>query len=132
MFPEIWKKVVSGNHQTQTAFVTGIARCKIIGDSYPVAYPCPGAPDLPGVLCFNVNKNDIAKLDTFEGQYYYRKTVTVYDLTGEAYTSNIYLLRRRYASLASKQAWDPEAFSSRDIRNFVRRYVANYHRKKQR
>ncbi|MCR6652791.1 MAG: gamma-glutamylcyclotransferase [Cellvibrionaceae bacterium] len=79
--------------------------------------------NLAGVVYFSVTSQDITRLDKFEGEYYFRRRVyPTLQLDGQtkAIEADLYLLKPKYAHLASTRPWDPEIFEARELRHFLR------------
>jgi gamma-glutamylcyclotransferase (GGCT)/AIG2-like uncharacterized protein YtfP len=125
MFPEVWHDVVKQRYESQSAWVDGFRRTCIQDDNYPVVLPRSGQKDLEGVVYFSVKSQDIARLDRFEGDYYFRRRIRPRILLdGDAKTieADLYVLKPKYAELASLRPWDPEFFERREMRFFRKKY----------
>jgi len=125
MFEEIWQCVIRNPYQREIAWLDGFRRTCVLGDTYPVILPRSGEKDLQGFLYLSVNPLDLRKLDDFEGDYYYRRKVFPRIRSGNAYRtieSETYVLKPRYAHLASLRPWDPQGFEERHLKHFIRTY----------
>lgn len=116
MFPRIWQRVVRGNYRSAPAVVNGYARFAVIGQTYPGMIAHPGAV-VSGVVYFDVDADDIALLDAFEGQEYRRDTLQAQLENGAMVTASAYLYRNKSGLTAA--AWDPERFQ---IERFMERH----------
>lgn len=125
MFPEVWQNIVKLSYENQAAWLDGFRRTCIHRDNYPVVLPRAGQKNLEGVVYFAVNSQDISRLDRFEGDYYYRRRVhPTVQLDGQSKTiaADLYVLKPKYADLASLRPWDPEFFERRDLKFFRKMY----------
>lgn len=128
MFPPVWGSITVGEYKSLSATVEGIKRVKIVSkqsaDTYPVAFKHPNAGILTGQLYLDVSPEDIARLDTFEGSYYERETITVTTSNGPL-NADIYLLKKRHLYLATELSWSPEEFEKQDLNTFIDTYTPN-------
>jgi gamma-glutamylcyclotransferase (GGCT)/AIG2-like uncharacterized protein YtfP len=107
MFPEIWQRVVRGNYLSATATLADHARYALADDTYPGMVPQPQA-SVEGVLYYNVDEQDIAALDVFEGSEYRRQNVNVVIESGDLMIActYIFLAGQRLSGIP----WEPQAF----------------------
>lgn len=118
MFPQVWERVVRGRYRSARGILSGFARYAIEGETYPGMVAEAGA-QVEGVLYFDVEGDDLAALDAFEGIEYRRDKVPVITESGEqvdAYTY-IYLMPGRF----SGQPWNPQEFQ---MERFIGTYCA--------
>jgi gamma-glutamylcyclotransferase (GGCT)/AIG2-like uncharacterized protein YtfP len=129
MFTSVWQAVVKGHYTQLPASLKGFKRTRIITDTYPVVLPNLTTTILPGVLYKNVSHSDLRRLDKFEGRFYYRKSVRVKicapENCEEFVTADIYVLRARFAYLASGLDWNPNQFANRGLKIFRRCYFGH-------
>lgn len=120
MFPQVWQRVVRGNYRAEAATLAGHARFALADDTYPGMVAQAGA-SVPGVLYFDVDAQDVAALDAFEGEEYRRDSVQVLLDSGAMAVAGtyIFLLPQRL----SGQPWRPEAFQ-------MARFLGSYCRDK--
>lgn len=125
MFPVVWQSIVKHNYEYQPAWLDGFRRTCIHGDNYPVVLPRAGQKNLEGVVYFSVKALDIRKIDEFEGEYYFRKRIYPRILLNDqpkTIEADLYVLKPKYAELASRRAWDTEFFAARQLPQFRRSY----------
>lgn len=125
MFAEVWQDIVKLPYENQPAWLDGFRRTYILGDQYPVVLPRAGQKNLQGVVYFSVKEQDIARLDRFEGEHYYRRRVhptILVDGQTQTIEADVYVLKPKYADLATLRPWDPELFKVRHLRHFLRTY----------
>lgn len=107
MFPEVWNRVVRGRYRSCPARLEGYRRHALTDVSYPAIVAEHGA-DVEGVMYFDVDAADLARLDAFEGTEYRRDAVPVVTAAGAA-TAQTYVWLDP-ARLAHRP-WLPERFS---------------------
>lgn len=120
MFPQVWERVVRGRYRSAPAGVHGHVRYALAGETYPgmIAHP---VGTVEGVVYFDVDADDIAALDAFEGTEYARHALQAQLAGGESIPVHtyIYLLPHRLSTLP----WRPEAFQ-------MHRFIESYCRDK--
>lgn len=107
MYPEVWERVVRGRYRSSPATATGFARYAISGETYPGMVASPGS-SVQGVMYFDVDVEDVAALDAFEGEYYRRDGIPVASENGGAIMAETYIFLP--VDLLSMAPWKPESF----------------------
>jgi gamma-glutamylcyclotransferase (GGCT)/AIG2-like uncharacterized protein YtfP len=107
MFPEVWNRVVRGNYRSCPARLDGYRRHALVDASYPAIVADAGA-SVDGVLYFDVDAADLARLDAFEGVEYRRDAVPVSTASGPAMAQAYVWLD---AARLAHRPWLPERFS---------------------
>ena len=121
MFEQVWNEVVRGDYQSCPGTVSGFVRLTIQNEHYPAMLPGPVNSTVEGVLYLDINSEDIARLDEFEGSIYDRRGVQVMT-DNDIYAAEVYILNDRYLNLVSDQEWDPRDFEDRGIYQFLGSY----------
>jgi gamma-glutamylcyclotransferase (GGCT)/AIG2-like uncharacterized protein YtfP len=130
MFDPVWSEVVSGSYDRFEAILQGYERKSVRDEDYPVIVSSTSDSQVPGIVYRDVSTADLTRLNQFEGEYYFRKTVEVTTLEMIKLPAEVYVLKEEYYSIISFQEWDPVHFSSTGIHSFLLDYVEKY--KKQR
>lgn len=119
MFPEIWQRVVRGDYRSAPATARGYARYALADDTYPGMIASPQAT-VEGVLYFDVDAQDVAALDAFEGSEYRRDLIDVVINSGETVIActYIFMAEQRLSTLP----WEPQAFQ---MSRFIGSYCAD-------
>jgi gamma-glutamylcyclotransferase (GGCT)/AIG2-like uncharacterized protein YtfP len=130
MFDPVWSEVVSGSYDQFEAILQGYDRKSVRDEDYPVIVPSTPESQVLGIVYRDVSVTDLARLNQFEGEYYFRKTVEVTTLDMMRLPAEVYVLKEEYFSIISYHEWDPVHFSSTGIHSFLLHYVEKY--KKQR
>lgn len=118
MFPQIWQRVVRGNYRSAPATASGYARYALADDTYPGMIARPQTT-VEGVLYFDVDAQDVAALDAFEGSEYRRDQIDVVIDSSETVIActYIFMAEQRLSGLP----WEPQAFQmSRFIGSYCR------------
>lgn len=107
MFPQIWQRVVRGSYRRAPAIAHDYIRLTLAADTYPGMVARAGA-QIEGVLYFDVDAQDVAALDAFEGCEYERAEIAVKMPAGEIVIAGtyIFLARQRLSAVS----WEPQAF----------------------
>lgn len=118
MFPQVWRRVVRGTHDGAPAVLRGHRRSALRDAEYPGAVPDPGAR-IAGWIWFDVDADDVARLDAFEGDEYRRDKVEVELDDARACEAQVYVFleRDRLATLD----WDAAAFERDHLEHFLSR-----------
>ncbi|WP_076592659.1 gamma-glutamylcyclotransferase family protein [Herminiimonas arsenitoxidans] len=116
MFPEIWQRVVRGDYRSAAATAQGYARYALADDTYPGMITRSDAA-VEGVVYFDVDAEDIAALDAFEGSEYRRDSVDVVIESGEIVIACTYIFLAGHR--LSDVPWEPQAFQ-------MSRFIGSY------
>jgi len=117
MFAEVWRQVVGMDYSAQAATLRDYRRFSVPGVTYPGMIAAPGE-QVSGLLYMDVGRDDLARLDAFEGAEYRRAALPVLLENGEVVTAEAYVWLD-YARL-SDAPWLPEAFR---LREFIETYA---------
>jgi gamma-glutamylcyclotransferase (GGCT)/AIG2-like uncharacterized protein YtfP len=120
MFPEIWRRVVTGEYRAELAVASGFARYALSDDTYPGMIAEPDG-SVEGVVYLDVDEFDLAALDRFEGVEYRRDPVTVTLQSGATMVANTYIFTATHR--LSTAPWEPNAFQ-------MDRFIGSYCRDK--
>jgi gamma-glutamylcyclotransferase (GGCT)/AIG2-like uncharacterized protein YtfP len=118
MFAPVWSRVAKRLYRNSEETIQGFARYQVIGEEYPAVIPEPTRPQLQlsGRVYWDVDANDLASLDRFEGEDYERiNTLTV---TGETVALYVYLRAEKIC----ERGWDPQWFVDVGMPRFLARY----------
>ena len=118
MYPQVWDRVVRGRYRSAAALLPGIRRCALLGLSYPGAVPDAGA-HIHGRVYFDVDAEDLARLDAFEASEYRRDDVVVSlpAEAGAAAPAQVYVYLD--ASRLEARDWDAQRFEREHLAGFV-------------
>lgn len=119
MFAPVWRRVVHGAYASLPAVADGYVRQAIRGETYPGMVPLD-AGSVEGVLYLDVDQDDIAALDAFEGEEYRRVPLAVTLASGETMQAETYLYLR--PENLSGLPWQPDSF---ELERFVRTYCGD-------
>ena len=126
MFAPVWSRVVAGSYDSCEAVLPGYDRKGIRGEVYPAVVPSAGQSQVKGLVYLDVSIDDLARLDRFEGEYYFRKTEQVVMLDESLQSAEVYILKEEYYPVLSPGYWDPVHFSTTGIQIFIRNYLGRY------
>ncbi|MBL8311316.1 MAG: gamma-glutamylcyclotransferase [Burkholderiales bacterium] len=128
MFPVVWRGVVRGDYHSATAVLSGLRRLCVRGEEHPALVVAPQASALAGVVYFDVEPDDLARLDYFEGREYARVSLSVQAKAHEAgrpdfITADAYLALNIDDLLTCD--WDVAAFERDGLPRFLARYAVD-------
>jgi gamma-glutamylcyclotransferase (GGCT)/AIG2-like uncharacterized protein YtfP len=126
MFEKIWNEVVRGNYQSCPGTVSGFVRLSIQHEHYPAMLHGPLSSTVEGVLYLDIDSEDLAGLDDFEGSIYNRQVVQVMT-DNNIYAAQAYVLKDCYRNLVSDREWDPKKFQDEGIHQFLGSYFGFDH-----
>lgn len=116
MFEEVWSSLVSAHYTRAPALLEGYARRCVKNEDYPVVFEANES--VQGVLYYDVEPYDVARLDAFEGEYYERKTVFLHNCID----AQVYVLKKEYFEIIDDRLWSEEAFAKEGIKRFCEHY----------
>jgi len=119
MFSPVWDTVVKANCRASSAVLRGYCRRKIINDIYPVAFEGGDQDFINGIVYYDVEVEDINRLDEFEGTYYRRSLISAELKDQTPVQADVYIIKPRYQHLISSQEWNPEDFQQRCLSEFM-------------
>lgn len=125
MFDAVWSKVVKGSYDRSEAILQGYDRKGVRNEVFPVIVPSAPASQVQGIVYLDVAASDLARLDEFEGEYYFRKTEQVITPDLEVMPAEVYILKEEYYAVISPTEWDPVHFSTTGIHHFIHRYMGS-------
>jgi len=118
MYPQVWDRVVRGRYRSAAALLRGFRRCALLGLSYPGAVPDAGA-QIVGRVYFDVDPEDLARLDAFEASEYRRHDVVVSLLAESGVTARAQVYVYLDASRLDARDWDAQRFEREHLAGFV-------------
>ena len=77
MFSVVWARVVRGDYRSTTGTIQGFRRVCVRDRQHPALIISPSAAPIVGRLYYDVNADDIARLDHFETSNYARVAIAV-------------------------------------------------------
>jgi gamma-glutamylcyclotransferase (GGCT)/AIG2-like uncharacterized protein YtfP len=107
MFPQVWQSVVRRQYRSVPAILAGYSRFAIAGETYPGMVAQSGG-SVRGVVYFDVDADDTAALDMFEGHQYRRDSVTAQLESGASLPVDTYVYLA--PQNLSDRSWQPETF----------------------
>jgi gamma-glutamylcyclotransferase (GGCT)/AIG2-like uncharacterized protein YtfP len=118
MFAPVLERVAKRHYRSSAEVIHGYARYKVSGEEYPAVVATPDDPNhtLHGRVYWEVDAEDLARLDRFEGGDYARiSTVTA---SGHPVALYVFLAREKM----SQESWDPTWFEQIGMKQFLTRY----------
>ena len=119
MFEDVWNRLVKGNYLSQKATLQGYARRSVKEEVYPVIFQADELVE--GVVYYDINEEDMAILDTFEGEYYERKEVELL-VKDERVHACVYVLKEKHFDVIDPNHWSEALFATEGIQRFLENY----------
>ena len=82
-----------------------------------------GEGTVKGLVRLQVDQDNVARLDTFEGTYYERVQEVVQDTNGRDIQVDVYRIQERYTWLLEADEWDMGQFEASGLRQFLSQYA---------
>ena len=121
MYDEVWGGIVSGDFEKINARLSGYRRFAVIKEEYPGIVKGEGTVE--GIIRFNVDEENLSRLDTFEGEYYERILEQATDSQGNLFEVNVYRIKDLFVELLSDTEWDVAEFEKSGLKKFLDRYI---------
>ena len=118
MDPEIMALVAGEAGNGQTARLSGYVRRRVSGECYPAIVPQAGAV-VDGLLYAGLSPKILERLDRFEGENYFRRTVLVELAEEKRVMAQTYVFVDKCRDRLSDENWSLEAFQG-DKAGFVK------------
>ncbi len=118
MFDQVWQQIVSRPYASKAYELRGFLRQSLRHADYPAAIPQPGS-SITGRLYINVIKEDIERLDRFEGSEYLREHIAVEPEDGNSSEVAIYLLKPCHYHLLANKPWNERVFLQETVQPFI-------------
>jgi gamma-glutamylcyclotransferase (GGCT)/AIG2-like uncharacterized protein YtfP len=119
MFEQVWLAVAGMLHKNKKASLIHLKRMSLRGEVYPVLIAGDKNDRVDGVLFFNINRETLAKLDTFEGPQYERREIEVITIDDKILPACTYILKKEFYHIISEKVWDPEHFEKNQLDLFL-------------
>jgi gamma-glutamylcyclotransferase (GGCT)/AIG2-like uncharacterized protein YtfP len=123
--PEVMMAVTGRVLASTSAVLPDHARFLLHGETYPGVIHSYRA-EVKGVLYQGVDRDSLALLDLFEGDFYRRQTVRVTTATQRHVTAEAYLVASDHELLLSQQPWEREHFVAQHLNGFLA-YCRTFH-----
>lgn len=123
MFDPVWSRIVDSSYDRLESILPAYERKGIRDEVYPVIVPSSRHSQVQGIVYLDVSASDLARLDQFEGEYYYRKTEKVVAPDMTILPAEVYVLKEEYYPIISPEEWDFEYFSTTGIHLFMHKYI---------
>jgi len=123
--PEVMTAVTGRTFASTGAILPDHARFLLHGETYPGIIHSYRA-EVTGVLYRDVDRDSLALLDLFEGDFYRRRTVRVTTASQQHVTADAYLVAADHELLLSQQPWERKHFVAQHLNGFLA-YCHTFH-----
>ena len=121
MFDEVWDSLVKGKFQKSDGQLQGFQRFSIHGEYYP-AIVRKNDSHVKGKIISGLSNKHMNILDDFEGHYYQRSKVKVWQGSTNPMLCDAYIFKGKYHHRLSRKEWNPENFHKHQIKLFMKTY----------
>lgn len=118
--PEVMEKVTGRRFASDNASLKGYRSFIIRGHSYPGMIHT-GDASTSGRVYYDIDDNALARVDTFEGEYYRRETVRPLLEDGTELEAFSYILADSLHYLLSDKLWSEKEFRKKYLWRYLRR-----------
>lgn len=122
MFENVWKRVVLGEYENYMGTLHGFRRRCLKDETYPVAFEGSPHERIWGRVYLDLSKEDLMRLDIFEGSQYERKSEEIVLDSGKTIQADVYILRDEYYDRINDNPWDVEWFEYVGMAQFLEKY----------
>lgn len=122
MFADVWSRVVRGDYHQVAAILPGYRRHRIHNETFPAVIKGHMTNQVSGILYLDIDSDDLARLDEFEGDYYRRETVDVISAEN-IIRAETYILRDEFIHLLDECGWDAAEFAQQHLAAFLKHYL---------
>ena len=120
-FEEVMVAVTGKKHSRIEARLTGFARYRVSGATYPALVRSAGL-SVRGILYKNVSPESFDLLDRFEGEYYERQSVGATTDERTEQPAETYIICEEFKHLLSQDPWDCKYFAQNHLKAFLSSY----------
>jgi gamma-glutamylcyclotransferase (GGCT)/AIG2-like uncharacterized protein YtfP len=117
--PDVLQAVVGQRWRGEPALLVGYGRYRVRGKPYPAVIAEP-AGNVAGLLYEGIGDEELALLDSYEGELYERRTVSV-RAGGDACPAVVYVLGEQHRSLLSSEGWELGEFEREHLAGYLQR-----------
>ena len=124
MCADVAEAVLGRKMTAESARLNGYRRYRLAGKSYPAVAVSP-KDSVDGYLWRGLSEREIEALDTFEGDPYDRRRVSVQLLSSDAEetAADVYVICEGYRHLLQDAPWIREEFEKNDKAAFLREFL---------
>ncbi|MAE96465.1 MAG: gamma-glutamylcyclotransferase [Deltaproteobacteria bacterium] len=117
LVPEVFELVVGRRVAGSRAVLEGHVRRRLHGAVYPALVPRHSEKTL-GQLYPGLSKEELARVDAFEGERYVRRPCVVETSEGVKHAA-VYVLRSEHGGLLDGRDWDLAAFEREELEDYL-------------
>lgn len=127
MYLPVWQQVVARQYNAQPALLADYQRYCVPGETYP-GLKCEAGQSVKGLVWLDVQADDLARLDRFEGAEYERVDVMValpnHSQGAGLMEAQTYLWK--FPNLLEGKVWKAEDFERDGLQRFMSRHVVGW------
>src|SRR5262245_25048677 len=108
MFPEVWRIVAGREFRTVEGVVSGYSIFRVKDAAYPGIVADAGSV-VRGLVYLDVDPQSLARLDTFEGEFYVRLSLPINCQDGDCRAADAYTIPDRNRHVLTAEPWTAES-----------------------
>lgn len=120
MYESVSDRIVLGRVNKIKGKISGYRRLAVKGEVYPGLVKGDG--EVEGYIWRDVSREDVERLDVFEGEYYQREALVAINEQGEEIEVNAYVFKDQYRHLLEDKDWSLNDFKNGGLISFVTLY----------
>lgn len=121
MYEEVWNRIVTGEFKKTDGVLSGYRRLAVKDEEYPGLVKAGGW--VKGCIWYDVDTQNLGKLDIFEGEYYERIPLVAVDDKSNDVVVDVYCFRKKFLYLLESHEWDVKKFEKSGLKKFTSRYL---------
>jgi gamma-glutamylcyclotransferase (GGCT)/AIG2-like uncharacterized protein YtfP len=123
MFPEVWQAVVGSSFKSVEGTARGYAIYRVEGADFPGIAVATEDDAVPGVVYLDVDDASIARLDTFEDDFYERQGLWIECVDGQRRAAEAYVVPAQNRQVLSNEPWHRDTFlSTGGLEHFIQKF----------
>ena len=116
--PEVMLAVTGQSIASQPAVLLNYARYRLRDKSFPGIRPEPGAV-VDGRVYWRIDRDALARLDSFEDEFYHRETVKIATADGKEWAAEAYVMNLVSHSMLLPEPWSLADFKRDKLAAFL-------------
>ncbi len=120
MFPEVWQVVVGRQFVTMAGHAAGFRIVRVRNTLYPGISAAAPTDAVEGIIYLDVDTAALARLDSFEDDFYRRQPIVVACNNGRQLEAQAYVVPPERRDVLTTESWSGDGFVARgDLDRFL-------------
>ena len=123
MFPEVWQAVVGRSFKSVEGTAHGYAIYRVVDAVFPGIIVATENESVQGIVYLDVDPASIARLDTFEDDFYERQGLWVDCADGVRRIAESYVVPAQNRAVLTSEPWHRDTFlSTGGLEHFIQKF----------